>query len=59
MRLSKIIFVGIFLVFTNFLTAQELIESTLLKEFEKEYDNHISSAIFTSDGYYMVTGYPK
>jgi len=57
MKLSRILFIGILFFSVNFSKAQDLIELTLIKKLEKQYDNRINSAILSIDGYYLVTGY--
>ncbi|MFT7085966.1 MAG: hypothetical protein ACJAV5_001688 [Vicingaceae bacterium] len=57
MRVNQIFFLAVFSIFTNFLLAQELLELTSIKQFQKEYGNHINAAILSSDGYHIVTGH--
>jgi|TARA_R110000782_G_scaffold186164_3_gene276292 caspase domain-containing protein len=58
MKLLKLIGVIVLFCYST-LNAQELIELTSKKEFEEKGHNHISSAVLTTDGYHVVTGYTQ
>lgn len=58
MKLLKLIGLIVLFCYSN-ISAQELIELTSKKEFEEKGNNHISSAVLTTDGYHVVTGYTQ
>lgn len=58
MQLLKLIGLIVLFCYSN-INAQELIELTSKKEFEEKGHNHINSAILTTDGYHVITGYTQ
>lgn len=57
MRIFRILFIVLFSICSKLLFSQNYLEVNSIKQFEESFDNHINSALLSSDGYHMITGY--